>query len=91
MNIKVSSTEAPGSEQSLDVYSLTYNFVSFEFEMAAGGFIIRSHEAFKPVSLHVQWTTLFVRFATEQEVTSFCEWLKGANEQAERSFTRMLD
>jgi hypothetical protein len=91
MNIKVSSTEAPDNEQSLDVYSLTYNFKSAAFEMSAGGYLIPSHEAFKPVSFHVQWTTLFVRFVTEQEAMNFCEWLKGANEQAERSFTRMLD
>jgi hypothetical protein len=91
MNIKVSSTEAPGNQQSLEVYSLTYNFESSAFEMFAGGYLILTPEVFKPVSIHVQWTTLFVRFVTEQEAKNFCEWLRGANEQVERSFTRMLD
>lgn len=81
----------PRYEHSLEIYSLTYNFEVSAFEMSAGGYLISSPEAFKPISFHVQWTTLFIRFVTEQEAKNFCKWLKSANEQAERSFTRMLN
>jgi hypothetical protein len=55
------------------------------------GYLIPPSRSFKPVRLHGQWTTLFVTFEKSEEAQAFCEWLKKANADAERSFTRMLD
>lgn len=91
MKIKVSSQEKPRYEEEVEVYSLTYNFKSAGFEMEAGGYLIPASQRFNPIHLHVQWTTLFVRFEKAQEAEAFCSWLKRANIDAEYSFRHMLD
>lgn len=91
MQIKVRSGGTPHFEQDLNVYSLTFNFRSSAFEMPAGGYLIPAPKSFDPVSIHVQWTTCFINFETEQEAKDFCDWLRSADEQSQDSFTRMLD
>ena len=91
MQIKVSSKEDPERVEELQAYSLTYDCIAGAFEMQAGGYLIPPGRPFKPIRLHGQWADLFVTFESSEEVQAFCEWLKKANMDAERSFTRMLD
>jgi hypothetical protein len=91
MQIKVLSAETPRVEQDLHVSSLTFSLKSSTFEIPAGGYLIKSPEPFVPISLHVHGSICSIRFETRQAALEFCDWLRGANEQASDSFTRMLD
>lgn len=91
MQIKVSSTGNPRYENFIEANSLTFDLKSSTFEIPAGGYLIKTPEPFKPVSIHFYGTTCVLRFETPAEAVDFCEWYLSANQQASDSFTRMLD
>lgn len=91
MKIKVSCQEKPRVEKELEVHSLTFNFLTNDFEMLAGGYLIAPNQPYRPIRLHGQWDTLFITFDKAETSAAFCDWLKTANVQSEHSFTQMMD
>ena len=91
MKIKVSALEHPRHEEELYVYSLSYDCATGSFWMPAGGYFIKPDREYRPVRLHGQWDTLFIKFKEKGEAQAFCQWLREANSRAVDSFNRMLD
>lgn len=91
MSIRVFSQEGPGFDETVSVYSLTYDCKDGSFKMAAGTHLIVPLHSFKPILLRAGGSALLVEFETSAEAGAFCEWLKEASSQAEHNFTQMTD